>query len=914
MRTLTHARFFWALLLLALVGSQPARAITRNVPSQYATIQAAINAASNGDTVLVADGTYTGPSDVDLDFKGKAITVTSVNGAGSTIINCNGSSSTPHRAFNFHSGETSSAIVSGFTIENGYAPIDASNNYNGGAITITNGSPIIANCVFTSNTATSNGGAIYFGSSSNESLTTCTFTSNAASSSGGAVYDASTSNILTVANCTFTSNTANNGNGGAVNCGSVTFAGCSFTSNSASGGGGISTSSGSVSLTQCSINQNHASGGGGINASNSTLTMSVCTINGNTATGSGGAFVLTSGSNSNITNCLIVGNRADYYGGAGYITSSSPTFVNCTITANTVTYYYGGAFYIYGSPTFTNCILYRDTAQTGNEIYLNGGTPAVTYCDIQGGYTGTGNTDADPTFVRNPNLSASPPDFGDLHLQSLSPLIQAGTASGAPATDFDGNTRPNPPSIGAYDVASTDTAAPVTTAALSGTLGSNGYYRSTVQVTLTATDSGGSGVAHTYYKVDGGSYQTYSGAFTVSGDGSHTVTFYSVDNAGNAETAHSVSIAIDTVPPSTTYGVTTGYVTLYPADATSGVAVTYFSLDGSAYAVYPGPQHFYGHHTIKFYSVDNAGNVEAAHTATVNVPEPVPSLTSLSPSSKPAGGSTFTVTVNGMNFTRYTVIKWNGSALTTTFVSASQVTASVPASYIANAGTATVNAVNPAPGGGTSNSLTFTVTSGGPPITTASLSGIVGSNGYYRSAVQVTLSVTDPNGAGYVAATYYKVDGADYQTYSGAFTVSGDGTHTVTFYSVDINGQSETPHSVTFSIDTTPPTTTASVSGATVTLSAADNFSGVAATYYSIDGTAYQAYSGAFTGHRLRVAYRHLLQSGLCGQRGNAQEHHGHHQQPGSGAVQHHAQPAACGCAGLYPHCLRQQVRLQRPD
>ncbi len=63
--------FFFALSLGALT---PAFAATLTVPAQHATIQAAINAAANGDTVLIADGTYSGPGDVDLDFGGKNLT------------------------------------------------------------------------------------------------------------------------------------------------------------------------------------------------------------------------------------------------------------------------------------------------------------------------------------------------------------------------------------------------------------------------------------------------------------------------------------------------------------------------------------------------------------------------------------------------------------------------------------------------------------------------------------------------------------------------------------------------------------------------------------------------------------------------------------------------------------------------
>jgi len=90
---------------------------------------------------------------------------------------------------------------------------------------------------------------------------------------------------------------------------------------------------------------------------------------------------------------------------------------------------------------------------------------------------------------------------------------------------------------------SIDTTAPATSAALSGTMTGGGTYSTPVTVTLNATDAL-SGIASTSYQVDGGAAQTYSGAFAVSTTGSHTVTFHSVDKAGNTESTKSVSFTI----------------------------------------------------------------------------------------------------------------------------------------------------------------------------------------------------------------------------------------------------------------------------------------------------------------------------------------------------------------------------------
>ncbi|HTX75730.1 MAG TPA: protease pro-enzyme activation domain-containing protein [Terracidiphilus sp.] len=92
---------------------------------------------------------------------------------------------------------------------------------------------------------------------------------------------------------------------------------------------------------------------------------------------------------------------------------------------------------------------------------------------------------------------------------------------------------------------SIDLSTPVTTASLSGTVYSGSTYKSAVGVTLSATDSGGSGIAHTYYELDGGSQTTYSGTFTVSALGSHTVKYWSVNGAGTTESAHTLTFTID---------------------------------------------------------------------------------------------------------------------------------------------------------------------------------------------------------------------------------------------------------------------------------------------------------------------------------------------------------------------------------
>lgn len=171
-----------------------------------------------------------------------------------------------------------------------------------------------------------------------------------------------------------------------------------------------------------------------------------------------------------------------------------------------------------------------------------------------------------------------------------------------------------------------DSIPPVTNASLSGFAGSNGWYKGTVQVTLVYTDVG-TGVNATYYRIDGGSWQSYMRAFSVTGDGNHTVDFYSVDNRSNVESVRSIEIKIDSVPPSTTASVTgtmgpngwfTSQVTIsmVGSDGTSGLDYTRFRLDRDSWQTYHGTFEVAidGSHTLDYYSVDGAGNVEGSKT------------------------------------------------------------------------------------------------------------------------------------------------------------------------------------------------------------------------------------------------------------------------------------------------------------
>lgn len=131
-------------------------------------------------------------------------------------------------------------------------------------------------------------------------------------------------------------------------------------------------------------------------------------------------------------------------------------------------------------------------------------------------------------------------------------------------------------------------------------------------------------------------------------------------------------------------------------------------------------------------------------TITVQQPNPVPAITSLSPNSATAGTSAFTLTVNGTGFVGASTVWWNGSQRTTQFVSATQLTASISAADIATAGTVSVVVNNPAPGGGSSSAATFTINNPAPAITSLS------PNSALTGGAAFTLTI---NGTGFVNAS-----------------------------------------------------------------------------------------------------------------------------------------------------------------
>ncbi len=170
---------------------------------------------------------------------------------------------------------------------------------------------------------------------------------------------------------------------------------------------------------------------------------------------------------------------------------------------------------------------------------------------------------------------------------------------------------------------------------------SNGFFKGNETVTLSPTDPTGPGILSTSYSVDGGPIQTYTGPFQITGEGAHTLTYYSTDNANNVEGANTQAVDIDETKPITTArinGITvpanaTSFTATAPATVSlsavdppagtppvaSGVNQTWYSINGGAPILYSGPfvldpqngnTDTGGAITFKYWSTDNAGNIE----------------------------------------------------------------------------------------------------------------------------------------------------------------------------------------------------------------------------------------------------------------------------------------------------------------
>jgi len=424
-------RLITAIAIVALT-TVSVNATIINIPDDYPTIQEGINHGSHGDTVLVQPDTYC----ENLNFNGHNVVLASLfltTGdtayISSTIIDGNQSGS----VVTFSSGEDSTAQIVGFTIQNGRAP-------SGGGICCRDHShPMIINNIITGNWAyggvDNGGGGIWCFYDSHPTIMNNIIAGNSANEGGGGIQCFYSCRPRIIDNI-IRGNSARLGSG--IRCNfhsSPTISDNIISDNSATtwGGGIYCYNHCSPTVSNNTISGNSASGiGGGLLFYYGSPTVSHNQVYGNSAGESGGGISCYSGGGIycyeewlTISDNIIRGNSAGESGGGIYCQVCNPTISGNAISANSA--YYGGGIASLGlwglikdntisgnsargagggiccdrsSPSIMNTILWADTSPHGPEIYLAyGSNPTLTYCDVQGGWPGSGNIDEDPIFV-----------------------------------------------------------------------------------------------------------------------------------------------------------------------------------------------------------------------------------------------------------------------------------------------------------------------------------------------------------------------------------------------------------------------------------------------------------------------------------------------------------------------------------
>lgn len=445
-------------LLITLLPAAASGADITVGPGQ--SIQAAINAASLGDNILVLPGVYT----ESIDFLGKGVRVVGVGGAGITILDATGFGAP---AVVFQSNESALSILEGMTVTGGTG-VNLSGGLGGGGVhCTTSATPLLRFCRITKNAAGPNndgtGGGVLAAGAAHPTLERCRVDANRAASGGGVATLGQGS--IELVRCEIDGNTAQTDGGGGL--GSLVAERCVFRGNVAAGsGGGMGASSFiPATLSHCEFIGNQAGTGGGFSMTGQTfggsyppVQVNRCRFIENTATiAGGGAYLNTWGFEfisavAYTTKCVFGGNQAPSGSGLVTIANSDPFYffpipslsyvTDCTFANN------GPGAQIQalgGGPGVVQVVVGR-TIVRGTSPPLSGtATPVVSNSDIEGGFPGTGNFDKDPLFTLT--------TLHDYHLRPSSPCRDTGGA--VPTTtgdvDFEGDAM-NVSSTGTIDV------------------------------------------------------------------------------------------------------------------------------------------------------------------------------------------------------------------------------------------------------------------------------------------------------------------------------------------------------------------------------------------------------------------------------------------------------------------------------
>jgi len=404
-RRVTHAVVASVTVCAVLVSASTtasAAPVVRNVPGDYPSIQAGIDAAVNGDTVLVAPGTY---SEHRIDFHGKAIKVVGAAGAASTVIDGNGVGPIVF----FHSLETRASVLKGFTIQHGFTDFGSVPGYGdaGGGVSIVHAMPTIKLNVIQDNAAVFAGGGI-------------------AEQFGAPLI---THNII-----------QRNGRGPQYGDGGGVFLG----------------GEGAPVVTDNVIQDNATTDGGGIGlfAAGSPIIRNNVIRRNRAVSSHGGGIYAVNQSDALFEQNLVVDNIASDEGGGAYWlvpgNTRGPYLVNNTFVGNQAAS--GSALTLAGFDSASRVVNNIAVSESGSSVldcgdYPRATVPLITFNNVHSTTVPRyGRNCTDQTGV-NSNISADPlfvdPTAGDYHLRGASPSVDAGDsdAPGLTPWDLDGNPR-----------------------------------------------------------------------------------------------------------------------------------------------------------------------------------------------------------------------------------------------------------------------------------------------------------------------------------------------------------------------------------------------------------------------------------------------------------------------------------------
>ncbi len=349
-----------AILMHGLAYAQETHIVKPDGTGDFPSIQAAIDAAVDGDIIILANGTFRGEGNRDINFGGKAITVRARSGnPKNCVIDAEGTPAEPHRGFLFNSEEGPGSILEGVTITGGYAPI-ALTVPAGGAINITGDSdplywtsPTIRKCRFVDNRSPFASGAVncFF---SNATIADCFFEGNIAEGYGAGAMAAAGYSSVTVERCTFVDNEAPESSGigsgffeGDLSVTTVTD--CYFAHNLATGGDSAGDVIGaqlgaSFVVSDCVFEDNYSASYAGVAGviAGSSMSFSGCTFANNTSALGGGVFTINVGGGSfDVSSCTFYGNEAPV-GSAIIVLDENSAF---TSSNNIFSFGHGGSAY-----------------------------------------------------------------------------------------------------------------------------------------------------------------------------------------------------------------------------------------------------------------------------------------------------------------------------------------------------------------------------------------------------------------------------------------------------------------------------------------------------------------------------------------------------------------------------------------